>query len=113
MNADLSPVDLLLQLLYRVEDQQARFATWRMTDGHEAVAIFATGDAATKYCAGLTNASGWTLYQPSRDKLVEILRACRSAGIYYAALDPIDGNAKTLFDIPRVLAAALNPESKT
>jgi len=54
----------------------------------------------------LTDASGWTIYQPPRDKLIEILRACRSAGILYAALDPIGGNAKTLFDIPRVLAAA-------
>jgi len=34
------------------------------------------------------------------------LHACRAAGILYAALDPIGGNAKTLFDIPRVLAAS-------
>jgi len=104
--SDVSPTDLLPQLLYRVEERQARFATWRMTDGHEALAIFTTNDEATKYSAGLTDASGWTIYQPPRDKLIEILRACRSAGIFYAALDPIDGNAKTLFDIPRVLAAA-------
>ena len=106
MPADVSPTDLLPQLLYRVEHEQARFATWRMTDGHEAIAIFTTGDAATKYCAVLTDAFGWTIYQPPRDKLIEIFRGCRSAGILYAALDPLDGNAKTLFDIPRVLAAA-------
>jgi hypothetical protein len=107
LTTDVSPTDLLPHLLYRIEELQARFATWRMNEGHESLAIFTTGDAATKYGADLADAPGcWTIYQPPREKLLEILRACRSAGILYAALDPIGGNAKTLFDIPRVLAAA-------
>jgi hypothetical protein len=93
------------QLLYRVDGGEARFATWRLTDGHEALALFSATEAATKYRAELSDASSWTTYQPPRDKLIEILRACRAAGILYAALDPIDGSARTLFDIPQVLAA--------
>jgi hypothetical protein len=101
-----SPTDLLPQLLYRIEDQQARFATWRMTDGHEALAIFATVDTATAYCAALSDARGWMIYQPPREKVIDILTKCRAAGILYAALDPIGGAAKTLFDIPQVLRGA-------
>jgi hypothetical protein len=93
-------------LLYREDAGQARFATWQVTDGHEALAMFTTADAAAKYGADLAEPEAWTSYEPPRDKLIEILAACRAAGILYAALDPIGGNAKTLFDIPKVLAAA-------
>lgn len=109
-----STTDLVPHLLYRIEADQVRFATWRLTDGHEALAIFTTLDVALKYRADLADSSGWTAYQPPREKLVEILRACRGTGILYAALDPLDGNAKTLFDIPQILEAVaksgLNPE---
>jgi hypothetical protein len=44
--------------------------------------------------------------------LIEVLHACRVTGILYAALDPIDGCAKTLFDIPRVLEAAGDQSGK-
>jgi hypothetical protein len=100
-----SPADLRPQLLYRIEAEQVRFATWGLTDGHEALAIFTSIDTATQYQADLTDGGSWTAYQPPPQELIEILRACRMAGILYAALDPIGGNAKTLFDIPRVLAA--------
>jgi len=93
-------------LLYREDAGQARFATWRVNEGHEALAMFTTSEAAAKYGADLAESAAWTGYEPPRDKLIEILAACRVAGILYAALDPIDGNAKTLFDIPHVLAAA-------
>jgi len=102
----LSSTDLLPHLLYRVEEQQARFATWRMTEGHEALAIFSTGETAAAYCEELANSHGWITHQPPRQQFVDILAACRDTGILYAALDPIGGRAKTLFDIPRVLAAA-------
>jgi len=77
-----------------------------MTEGHEALAIFTTAEMAAAYRAELTNADGWTAFQPSRQKLLEILASSRDAGILYAALDPVGGSAKTLFDIPRVLASA-------
>jgi hypothetical protein len=102
------PSELHPQLLYRIDGDQARFATWQLTDGHEALALFTTPDAANKYSADLIPPQDWTVFQPPRDKLIEILQACRSAGILYAALDPLGGSAKTMFDIPRVLAAAIS-----
>jgi len=102
----MTPSELHPHLLYRVDAGQARFATWGLTDGHEALAMFTTAEAAAKYGGDLAEPAAWTSYEPPRDKLVEILAACRAAGILYAALDPIGGNAKTLFDIPQVLAAA-------
>jgi len=101
-----TPTELHPQLLYRLDEDQARFATWRLTEGHEALALFTAAEGAEKYRAVLSDATGWMAYQPPRDKLIEILRACHAAGIRYAALDPIGGSAKTLFDIPHVLAAA-------
>jgi hypothetical protein len=100
-----APTDLHPQLLYRVDGDAARFATWRLAEGHEAVAIFSTTDTAKQYRTELSQSAGWNVIQPERDKLIKILNACRAAGILYAALDPLGGSAKTLFDIPRVLAA--------
>jgi hypothetical protein len=93
------------QLLYRVDGSEARFATWRLTDGHEALALFTTADRAAIYQSELADGPSWSAYQPPRDTLIEILHACSAAGILYAALDPLDGNARTLFDIPQVLVA--------
>ena len=100
------PAELNPHLLYRTEGDSARFATWELTDGHEALALFTSAETAGKYRGDLPEGAAWTLYQPPREKLIEILRSCREAGLLYAALDPIGGSAKTLFDIPRVLAAA-------
>jgi len=113
LNPEPFSTDLVPHVLYRIEDDQGRFATWRLTEGHEALAIFTTADTADSYRHELSDEPDWIVFQPPRDKLLEILEACRSTGILYAALDPLAGNAKTLFDIPRVLAAALNPEPPT
>jgi len=93
-------------LSYRSEDEQARFAMWRLQEGHEALALFTTREAAAAYLLELERSVGWTVYEPPREKLINILRGCKEAGILYATLDPLGGCAKTLFDIPRVLAAA-------
>ena len=97
--------ELQPQLLYRVDGDEARFATWELTDGHEVLALFTTIETATKYRSDLAEAQAWNIYQPPRDTLIELLQTCRSTGILYAALDPSGGTAKTLFDIPQVLAA--------
>lgn len=101
-----SPSELHPHLLYREDAGQARFATWGLSDGHEALALFTTAEAAEKYRADLSAEATWNCFEPPRETLLEILTACRAAGILYAALDPIGGNARTLFDIPQVLAAA-------
>jgi hypothetical protein len=100
------PNELHPQLLYRRSNEQAQFATWRLNTGHESLALFSTSDIAEKYRAALPESADWSLFEPSRDKLIDILQACRATGILYAALDPHDGAAKTLFDIPQVLSAA-------
>jgi hypothetical protein len=106
--------NLIPRLLYRIDGNAARFATWRLAEGHETLVLFTTGEAAEKYRGTLDDAASWTVFQPPRDKLIDILQTCRSIGIFYAALDPLNGSAKTLFDIPRVLVSAeslaLNPE---
>jgi hypothetical protein len=98
--------ELCPHLLYREEAGEARFATWGVSDGHEALAMFTSAEAAAKYREDLGDSAGWKDFEPPRETLIEILTACRAAGILYAALDPIGGSARTLFDIPRVLSAA-------
>lgn len=98
--------ELYPHLLYRAEEGHARFATWAVTDGHEALAVFTTADTATKYRHELPEPDVWAVFQPPKPQLLEILELCTRAGILYAALDPLGGSAKTLFDIPQVLAAA-------
>lgn len=97
--------DLHPHLLYRIEGAQARFATWKLETGHEALALFTTNETAVAFQAEL-EAADWKVFQPPRDRLVQVLQSCKQIGIAYAALDPLAGRAKTLFDIPRVLAAA-------
>ena len=105
-----SPTDLSPHLLYSIDADQARFATWRLAEGHETLALFTTEAAAKSYSQGLKEPTAWIAYQPDSDKLLKILQACRQSGILYAALDPSSGRAKTLFDIPRVLdAISRNP----
>ena len=94
------------QILYRIEGDQARFATWRLNEGHEVLALFTDQETAAKYLAELENSPGWAPFEPPREKLLDVLRGCQQAGILYAALDPLGGTAKTLFDIPQVLRAA-------
>ena len=98
--------DVCPHLLYCHDENAARFATWQLAEGHETLALFTSDETARKYRQALPQAEKWIEFQPSRDKLLDILHACRVAGIFYASLDPDAGSAKTLFDIPKVLAAA-------
>lgn len=101
-----SPDELHPHLLYRTDSGSAAFATWRLEGGPEALALFTTADAALKYQAELADPGSWTLYQPPRDRLVSIFDACLKADIRQAALDPLVGGARTLFDIGQIVAAA-------
>ena len=53
--------ELRPQVLYRVDGEQARFATWGLTDGHEALAIFTGAEAAEKYRGDLAEPAAWTI----------------------------------------------------
>ncbi|HEX5104947.1 MAG TPA: hypothetical protein VFV87_14100, partial [Pirellulaceae bacterium] len=92
--------------LYRQAGGQAEFATWRLESGQESLAIFATAEAAGKYQAELPAAVEYTLFQPPRDKLLAIFESCLATGIRTAALDPLAGGARTLFDLAQVIASA-------
>jgi hypothetical protein len=105
--SDTAPSEELLpHLLYRAEGDQARFATWELADGHEALAVFTAPTTAESYRGELESPEVWSIFQPPRPQLLEILELSTRAGILYAALDPLGGNARSLFDIPQVLAAA-------
>jgi hypothetical protein len=101
-----SPDELHPHLLYRAEGREAHFATWRLADGHESLAVFSTALTAGKYQAELPSGAAYTLFQPPRDKLLTIFGDCLAAGIRIAALDPLAGGARTLFDLAQVVAAA-------
>jgi hypothetical protein len=105
-----SPDELHPHLLYRTAGGQAEFATWRLNEGHEALALFSTADAATRYQSELAGAA-YTLFQPPRDKLLAIFQACLAANIRLAALDPSASGARTLFDLAQILAAAKSAAS--
>jgi hypothetical protein len=108
--ADNSPTppsdELFPHLLYRAENDQARFATWAVKEGHETLALFSTAETAAQYRGELPEPDAWHVYQPTKPKLIEILQLSQRAGLLYAALDPSGGSAKTLFDIPQVLQAS-------
>ena len=101
-----SAEELHPHLLYRNVGGQAEFATWRLNDGPEALALFTTREAADKYLSELPAAASYTLFQPPREKLVAIFQACLAANIRVAALDPQAGGARTLFDLAQIVAAA-------
>jgi hypothetical protein len=98
--------ELTPHLLYRTSTDRAEFATWRLAEGHEALVLFSTAEAARKYQAELPAAASYTLFQPPRDKLIAIFDASLAAGIRVAALDPLTGGARTLFDLGQIVAAA-------
>lgn len=93
-------------LLYRTAGGQAEFATWRLEGSQEALALFTTAEAASKYQAELPAPAAYTLFQPPRDRLVTIFQACLAANMRIAALDPQVGGARTLFDLAQIVAAA-------
>ena len=98
--------ELTPHLLYRTSAGRAEFATWRLAEGHEALVLFSTAEAASKYQAELPSEASYTLFQPPRDKLLAIFDASLAAGIRVAALDPLAGGARMLFDLGQIVAAA-------
>jgi hypothetical protein len=93
-------------LLYRTDDRQASFALWRLASGEQALTLFVSEELAARYRDNLADAGAWTIYQPPRDKLLEIFAASLEAQIKLAALNPGAGGARSLFDLAQVVAAA-------
>lgn len=105
-----TPADELLpHLLYRVAGGQAEFATWQLTGGGPALALFLTAENATAYRAAAHPGEEWQVFQPPRAALVDILRESVAAGVRFAVLDPDATQAKRLWDLNEVLRNADAP----
>lgn len=92
-------------LLVRVVSGRAEFARWRVKDGPDALALFLTPDGATRYAAGALTGAGWQVVRPPRGSVLEVLRACHTAGVTLAVLDPDGEKAKRVFPIGEILQA--------
>jgi len=92
-------------LVVRVRDGCAEFARWRVNDGPDALALFLTADGAAAYARQALAEPGWQVVRPPRTSVPEVLRACYSAGVTLAVLDPDGARAKRVFPIGEVLTA--------
>jgi hypothetical protein len=92
-------------LLVRVRDGRAEFARWRVTEGHDALALFLSADGATAYARSALSGPGWQVVRPPRSSVLEVLRACHTAGVTLAVLDPDGQQAKRVFPIGEILQA--------
>ncbi len=97
--------DLEPFLLYVETDDQAEFATWRLSDGVLALAIFADREAAERYRSSAGLGSDWHVYQPAVDVLRSIFEACGAHGIEHAVLNPDHEQALRIWSLEQVLAA--------
>jgi hypothetical protein len=93
-------------LLYRINGDQLECTIWKLRDGEKAVALFLTAETAGAYHKTAHLGPEWKLFQPGKEALLQLLGACHGAGIHYAVLDPDATQAKRIFDLGQVLAAA-------
>src|SRR5262245_22298440 len=103
----MTPVtnELSPYLLVRVQSGRAEFARWRVSEGHDALALFLSAEGATEYAKSALSGSGWQVVRPPRASVLEVLRACHAAGIRLAVLDPDGQQAKRVFPIGEILLA--------
>jgi hypothetical protein len=99
-------------LLVRVTGGRAEFARWRVKDGPDALALFLTAEAATRYAGRALSGPGWQVVRPPRASVLEVLRACYAAGVTLAVLDPDGELAKRVFPIGEILQA-VGPAAET
>jgi hypothetical protein len=97
-------------ILYHLQGSQLECALWQIAGteppaGERALALFLSAESAAAYreAAGL---AGWQVLRPARLALLDVLRACRQAGVRYAVLDPDLCQAKRFFDLDAILSAA-------
>lgn len=100
-----APDELSPYLLVRVRDSGAEFARWRVKDGPDALALFLTADGAAQYAGRALSGAGWQVVRPPRASVLEVLRACYTAGVTLAVLDPDGEQAKRVFPIGDILRA--------
>ena len=89
-------------LVLNISGGQADCATWQITDGGKAIALFLSAETAGKYADRL--GAPWRAMRPPRAGLLELIRLARSTGIQFAVLDPDDAKASRVFDLNQILA---------
>ncbi len=101
-SANLSE-EIIPYLVYRLCGEQMECAVWTLNEGHKALALFLSQESAEAYVTATNLGSDWKILCPARVDLLEILKQSTSAGIFLAALDPDDKEAKRLFDLREVV----------
>lgn len=98
-------------LVYRNSGRQVECALWALDSGPKSLALFLTAETAGRYLdtAGLRPA--WKSFRPPKAELLKILEHCLQVGIEYAVLEPDNDEARRLFDLRQVLAAAQADDS--
>jgi len=97
--------ELQPHVIYLNDPASPRCATWQLQQGHEALALFTSSEAAANYQTNHLNQQ-WQVFRPDRSTLLTLLRASESQGVLYAVLDPDGESAKRIFDLPLVLKNA-------
>ncbi len=100
------PEELEPFVVYRLEADKMRCAIWQLDQGPSALALFHTADSAVAYRQAASLDGEWRIFQPARNDLAEILKACRDSGILHAVLNPDGRSAARIFSIDEVLRAA-------
>ncbi len=93
-------------LIYRVVGNKFECALWELETGEKSLALFLTQEAAAKYLSAATLTDEWKAHRPTKPNLLKILEHSLRAGIRYAVLDPDNEEARRLFDLDMVVAAA-------
>jgi hypothetical protein len=91
-------------IVYRMEDGQIECAIWQLKEGEKALALFLSADTAMAYRDATQADAAWHVFRPTREGLVQLIRACYQVGIRFAVLDPDREKAKQIFDLEAVLA---------
>ena len=90
-------------VVHRIDGGQMECALWRFSDGRPALALFLTEESATSYRASARLGTGWSIFRPEKELLLELLKSCFDAGIAFAVLDPDAEKAKRIFDLRAIL----------
>ena len=93
-------------LIYRVIGNTFECALWEIDGGEKSLALFLTPESATQYLAAAQLTDDWKTIRPSKPNLLKLLEQSLRAGIRYAVLDPNNEEARRLFDLDMVVAAA-------
>lgn len=100
------PSELQPWLIVNGSGAAGHLASWRI-DAEDALAIACfSSEAKAKAYAAANCSTAFTLVRPDRTTLIQLLAECFRQGISFAALDPTGSQARSIFRLREVLAAA-------